>query len=105
MIVSNRLLVGCERRTSGASRHQLEAMKRIGRTRESNASIRKMSNFMLRRVATCGIDGLWCCLRKQPSPKPPLMPRFAVLQLQTRCPSILKSSSDKGGSLPWSPQQ
>ena len=29
MIVSNRVLVSCERRSSGASRHQLEARKKI----------------------------------------------------------------------------
>jgi hypothetical protein len=38
MIVSNRLLVGRERRPSGASRHQLEARNKIYRTGSVYAS-------------------------------------------------------------------
>jgi hypothetical protein len=45
MIVSNRLLVGCERRSSGASRHQLEARKNICRTCQLDASINDKVQF------------------------------------------------------------
>ena len=38
MIVSNRLLVSCEMRSSGASRHQLEARKGSSRTSQLDAS-------------------------------------------------------------------
>src|ERR1017187_8943705 len=45
MIVSNRLVVGCERRSSGGSRHQLETRKRICRTSQLDASINDKVQF------------------------------------------------------------
>ncbi len=50
MIVSNRLLVGCERRSSGASRHQLEARKRTCRTSQLDASINDKVQFRVSAI-------------------------------------------------------
>jgi hypothetical protein len=57
MIVSNRLLVGCERRSSGASRHQLEARKRIRRTSQLDSSINDKVQFHVSASRRIGIDG------------------------------------------------
>ena len=45
MIVSNRLPVGCEMRSSAASRHQLEARKRLRRTSQLDASFNDKVQF------------------------------------------------------------
>ena len=70
MIVSNRLLVGCERRSSGASRHQLEARKRICCTPQLDASINDKVQFHV--SASRNIphrQRLWCCIPGVTTPR------------------------------------
>ena len=63
MIVSNRLLVGCERRSSGASRHQLEARKRICRTCQLDASINDKVQFHVSAIRSVPHrPQLHCCI-------------------------------------------
>jgi hypothetical protein len=58
MIVSNRLLVGCEMRSSGANRHQLEARKGIRRTTQLDASF---NDKVQSHVSACfsGLQSKW----------------------------------------------
>src|SRR5665213_1475198 len=70
MIVSNRLLVGCERRSSGASRHQLEARKRICRTSQLDASINDKVQFHVSaRRKYRHRQRLWCCIPGVTTPR------------------------------------